>query len=77
MIEVDGDTHDPVADAGRDGAMLRDHGFATVRFINHQIMRNLDGVLEKLTSVLEETADRWPKSREHHAQAPSSEEEGA
>ena len=77
VIEVEGDTHDPVADADRDGAMLRDHGFATVRFTNHQIMRNLDGVLEKLTSVLEETADRWPKGREHHPQTPSSEEEGA
>ena len=77
VIEVDGDTHDPVADADRDLAMRRDLGFATLRFTNHQVMRNLDGVLEKLTSVLEETADRWPKGGEHHPQTPSSEEEGA
>jgi very-short-patch-repair endonuclease len=77
VIEVDGDTHNPVTDADRDGTMLRDHGFTTVRFTNQQIMRNLDGVLEKVTSVLEETADRWPKSREHHPQTPTSEEEGA
>ena len=70
VLEVDGDTHDPAVDAELDLAMLRDHGFATVRFANHQIMRNLDGVLEKLTSVLEETADRWPKGGAHHPQTP-------
>ena len=77
VIEIDGDTHDPVTDADRDAAMLRDHGFVTVRFTNDQIMRNSDGVLEKLISVLDETADRWPKGGEHHPQTPSSEEEGA
>ena len=77
VIEVDGDTHDPVTDADCDAAMLRDHGFPTVRFTNDQIMRNSDGVLEKLISVLDETADRWPKGGEHHPQTPSSEEEGA
>ena len=77
VIEVDGDTHDPVTDADRDAAMLRDHGFATVRFTNHQVIRNLDGVLEKLKNVLDETADRWPSGPNHHPQTPSSEEEGA
>jgi len=77
VIEVDGDTHDPVKDAGSDLAMLRNHGFTTVRFTNNQIMRNLDGVLENLTSVLEDTVDRWPKGGEHHPQTSSSEEEGA
>ncbi|MBO6769442.1 MAG: endonuclease domain-containing protein [Erythrobacter sp.] len=77
VIEVDGDTHDPATDADRDAAMLRDHRFPTVRFTNDQIMRNLDGVLEKLKSVLDETADRWPSGSNHHPQTPSSEEEGA
>ena len=77
VIEIDGDTHDPVTDADRDAAMLRDHGFATVRFTNHQVIRNLDGVLEKLKNVLDETADRWPSGPNHHPQTPSSEEEGA
>ncbi|KWV96184.1 hypothetical protein ASS64_02950 [Erythrobacter sp. AP23] len=77
VIEVDGDTHDPEEDTKRDMAMFRDHAFTTLRFTNHQVIRNLDGVLEKLKSVLDETADRWPSGSNHHPQTPSSEEEGA
>nr|WP_247711798.1 DUF559 domain-containing protein [Qipengyuania qiaonensis] len=77
IVEIDGDTHDWEADKYRDDTMLRNHGFTTVRFNNEQVMRNLHGVLERLKSVLDETADRWPNGRKHHPQTPSSEEEGA
>ena len=77
VIEIDGDTHDPDVDAKRDAAMLRNFGFGTVRFTNAEVIGNLDGVLERLQVVLNETQDRWAGARGHHPQTPSSEEEEA
>ncbi|MCB2067282.1 MAG: endonuclease domain-containing protein [Erythrobacter sp.] len=74
VIEVDGDTHDPVADALRDQRLLEQHGFATIRFTNLDVMQNLEGVLLTVTSALQATGDRW-RGR-HHPPTPSSEEEG-
>jgi very-short-patch-repair endonuclease len=76
VIEIDGDTHDAMIDAARDAAMLRDFGFATVRFTNPEVIGNLDGVLERLQAVLTETPDRWAGGRRHHPQTPSSKVEG-
>ena len=58
IVEVDGDTHDAEADFKRDGR-LRNKGYRTVRFGNLDVMGNMDGVLENLLRILEETPDRW------------------
>src|SRR5690606_606141 len=90
VIEIDGDTHDPVIDARRDRAMRAEHGFETVRFTNLDVMSNLDGVLERLVAILERIPDRWSRGSttprppplkrrgrgERDAKAPSSLEEG-
>ena len=76
VIEIDGDTHDPVRDAMRDRRMARDFGFAVVRFSNRDVTRNLDGVLAALEIALEHRSDRWLNRSEHHPPTPSSEEEG-
>lgn len=60
IVEIDGDTHDPERDRLADQAMLERHQFATLRFTNDDVMRNLDGVLEKLALVLDKSNDRWP-----------------
>nr|WP_254912975.1 endonuclease domain-containing protein [Novosphingobium sp. B 225] len=75
-IEIDGDTHDPERDARRDLALLRLSGFRVVRFSNHDVMSNLDGVLLSLKMALEQQPERWPNRRAHHPPTPSSEEEG-
>ncbi len=80
VIEVDGHTHDAEDDEKRDARMLRDFGFATLRFTNADVMGNLDGCLTRLQSVLDRTPERWKgrkagKAR-HHPPTPSSEEEG-
>ncbi len=61
-MEVDGDTHDPDEDCLADQAMFERHRFTTLRFTNEDVIRNLDGVLEKLALVLDESNDRWPQS---------------
>lgn len=80
VIEVDGDTHAPGADAMRDARMLRDHGFVTVRFSNLDVMRNLEGCLMHLQTVLEHTPERWAGRVErvsrHHRPTPFSRKDG-
>ena len=80
IVEVDGHTHDPEADARRDARMLEAYGFATVRFSNDDVMDNLEGCLMRLQEVLGQTPERWPgrvrRNSHHHPPAPSSEEEG-
>jgi very-short-patch-repair endonuclease len=49
IVEIDGDTHDPEADARKD-AVSRKHGFAVIRFSNLDVMQNMDGVLASLLS---------------------------
>jgi very-short-patch-repair endonuclease len=73
IVELDGDTHDAQRDAVRDAQMQARFGFATLRFANHEVMDNLDGVLETLLSTLDGLPDRWEG---HTTPAPSSEEEG-
>jgi very-short-patch-repair endonuclease len=45
IIEVDGDTHEPAADADRDHALGR-LGYLVTRFTNAEVAGNLDGVLQ-------------------------------
>ena len=50
-IEVDGDTHDPVADARRD-TVLTARGIRVLRVSNTDVMRNIEGVLEHILATL-------------------------
>jgi very-short-patch-repair endonuclease len=54
-IEVDGDSHyqdtGPTLDEGRDRVLARD-GIQVLRFTNHQVTGELDGVLETIAAAL-------------------------
>jgi len=53
VVELDGHTHtDTLRDAARD-AWLVVRGARTLRFSNHDVMRNLDGVLLAIAAALE------------------------
>ena len=59
IVEVDGDTHNAAKDTVRDRTNeLR--GYATIRFTNADVGKNLEGVLQRLLSELETLPDRWP-----------------
>lgn len=76
VVEVDGDTHDAPRDAVSDSRMLQEFGFCTVRFTNADVMRNLEGCLMRLQTVLDGTPERWAGRELHHPPTPSSLEEG-
>ena len=59
IVEVDGDTHDASRDSIRDAINLH-RGYATVRFTNEEVGRNIDGVLDQLLTTLDTLPDRWP-----------------
>ena len=52
IVEADGGQHNPQVDRDR-SAYLRRKGFRIVRFWNHDILQNIDGVLETLLILLE------------------------
>jgi len=56
IVEADGGQHNPVADRPR-AAYLRRRGFRIVRFWNHDILGNIDGVLEALLIILDNGRD--------------------
>ncbi|WP_373488236.1 endonuclease domain-containing protein [Blastomonas sp.] len=58
IVEVDGDTHDPVRDAKRD-ARLADMGYITMRFTNYEVGRSLEAVLDLIFEKLQALPDRW------------------
>ena len=51
IIEADGGQHNPQADRART-AYLRNRGFRILRFWNHDILRNIDGVVETTLIIL-------------------------
>jgi very-short-patch-repair endonuclease len=52
VVEVDGVTHDgPAADAVRDDWLFT-RGVLVSRFANDDVMRNLDGVLSRITALV-------------------------
>ena len=51
VVEADGGQHDETTDARRT-AWLEGRGFRILRFWNHDILRNLDGVLQKILDSL-------------------------
>ncbi|WP_346344677.1 endonuclease domain-containing protein [Sphingomonas sp. dw_22] len=58
VVEIDGDTHDLPNDAHRDAQLAR-RGFATVRFTNHEVWDNLDGVMASIVDAVRNRPDRW------------------
>ncbi|WP_066798490.1 endonuclease domain-containing protein [Sphingomonas soli] len=54
-VEVDGDTHAEAAarDAART-AVIESEGFRVIRFTNHEVMQNLDGVLTQISLSFQE-----------------------
>ncbi|TMM50491.1 endonuclease domain-containing protein [Qipengyuania marisflavi] len=53
VVELDGDTHTgrDTYDAAR-SRHLEDQGYRVVRFMNSDVIGNMDGVLERLTEVV-------------------------
>ena len=58
IVEVDGDTHDAPYEERRDANLAR-KGFQTLRFTNHEVWSNLDGVVEAIATALADRRDRW------------------
>ena len=56
IIEVDGDTHDEMKDRIRDD-ILGEHGFRVIRVTNHDVMSNIEGVLQFIFDALQETSN--------------------
>jgi very-short-patch-repair endonuclease len=73
IVEVDGDTHDAVTDSQKDESLRCDTGFVTLRFSNFDVRDNMGGVLETLSTTLNNLPDRWVAGTTPN---PSSEEEG-
>ena len=73
IVEVDGNTHDSSRDARRDAA-LANLGFQVLRFTNHDIGANLDGVLTTILSVARTRPPRF--ASRPHPPATSPEGEG-
>ncbi len=59
IVEIDGETHDRERDEFNDRKLALRSGFQTIRFTNHDIMTNLEGVKIALLLALEAQADRW------------------
>jgi very-short-patch-repair endonuclease len=75
IIEIDGDTHDTGKDAVRDRRHAR-LGYATVRFTNAEVGKNIAGVIETLAARLTELPNRWPGSTAQPHPNPSPKGEG-
>jgi very-short-patch-repair endonuclease len=58
IVEIDGGTHDPAADAARD-RFTASKGFHTLRFSNLDIRDNMEGVLLTIVGALQDRPDRW------------------
>lgn len=52
VVEIDGDTHDADHDSKRD-QQLRRLGYETLRFSNDDVMKNVEGVLERILDHLQ------------------------
>ena len=58
IVEVDGDTHDEAKDRLRDD-ILASRGFRVIRVTNHDVMTNMDGVLQHIFGVVSAAPPRW------------------
>ncbi len=57
LIEVDGSQHANNPYDRRRDAFFRDEGFVVLRFWNWEVLRNVDGVLERILRTLAELSD--------------------
>ncbi|MBV9137574.1 MAG: endonuclease domain-containing protein [Hyphomicrobiales bacterium] len=60
VIELDGEQHghaDGLRHDDRRTAYLNEHGYRVLRFWNHEVKENLDGVVETILSVVAQRAD--------------------
>ncbi|MGL4542368.1 MAG: endonuclease domain-containing protein [Polymorphobacter sp.] len=80
VVEIDGETHEPEADARRDAALAK-LGFATVRETNREVATNMEGVLIAITEAARHCPPRFGASSTHPRSAspsrPSREREGS
>ncbi len=58
IIEIDGDTHNPVKDAARD-RFTASKSYQTLRFTNADVRDNIEGVLLTILAALQARPDRW------------------
>ncbi len=70
IVEVDGDSHDPVKDERRD-AVLHGRGYRTVRVTNDEVMSNIDGVAWVIATAIGSTG--VPAARPHPNPSPEGE----
>ena len=59
IVEVDGGTHVAEKDEVRD-RVSEHRGYATIRFTNEEVGKNIAGVLQRLLAKLNDLPDRWP-----------------
>jgi very-short-patch-repair endonuclease len=59
IVEVDGHTHDAERDDVRDRMHAR-RGYATLRFSNADVGKNIEGVMAAIIDKLIALPDRWP-----------------
>ena len=80
IVEIDGETHEPVADARRDAALSK-LGFATVRVTNREVAINIGGVLTTIAEAARQRPPRFAAQSTHPRSAtpsrPSLEREGS
>ena len=72
IVELDGDTHEALADTKRDDR-LSNRGFTTIRFTNDDVRDNMDGVLTNILERLRTLPDRWPGGLPHPNPSPEGE----
>jgi len=61
VVEIDGDTHAmQVPYDARRTAFLEEQGWRVIRFTNAGVMRNLEGVLQQLQSLLSPSPNPLP-----------------
>ena len=64
VVEVDGDTH-----SGREKSnasrtrYLEERGYYVIRFANHKVMTNLDGVVDQIVRALEDRPSPGPSRK--------------
>jgi len=59
VVEIDGDTHDPLRDAVRDRE-LEAEGYRIMRFSNAQIGKEIEAVLQVILNACLAAPERWP-----------------
>ena len=67
MIELDGGQHDWQSEAdARRTAYIETRGYRVLRFWNHEVFENIEGVLQVIQSVVTPTPDPSPQGGRGH-----------